>query len=82
MKEKFTIVEYIWVDDSGLNMRSKAKIIQGKVKDVSELPDWTYDGSSCGQATTSDSEIWLKPKVLFRDPFRKGFGLLAICENF
>jgi len=39
MKEKFTIVEYIWVDDSGLNMRSKAKIIQGKVKDVSELPD-------------------------------------------
>lgn len=31
---------------------------------------------------TDDSEIWLKPVVLFKDPFRKPNGLICLCENF
>jgi len=47
VKDKYTIVEYIWVDGSGLTIRGKTKIIEGKIKGVECLPWWTYDGSSC-----------------------------------
>jgi len=46
--EKFSFVEYIWVDGSGLTIRGKTKVVEGSIKSVEDLPWWTYDGSSTG----------------------------------
>lgn len=46
--EKYTFVEYIWVDGSGLTIRGKTKVVEGSIKSVEDLPWWTYDGSSTG----------------------------------
>ena len=46
--KKYTFVEYIWVDGSGLTIRGKTKVVEGNVESVNDLPWWTYDGSSTG----------------------------------
>jgi glutamine synthetase len=40
------IAEYVWIDGSGLTLRSKAKTLTKKVTSIADLPDWNYDGSS------------------------------------
>jgi len=55
---------YDRVGGSGMDMRSKARVLDiktlsGPVNDPSELPKWTYDGSSTGQAPGADSEVLL-----------------------
>jgi glutamine synthetase len=82
VSDNFTLVEYIWTDSTSTNIRGKTKVCAGQIKSIDDLDWWTYDGSSTGQAVTDDSEIWLKPMVLFKDPFRKPNGLIALCENF
>lgn len=77
-----TIVEYCWIDGTMMNMRSKAKTVNGAVTCVSQLPDWNFDGSSTGQAPGEDSEVILKPRAIFRDPFRGGQHLLCMCECY
>lgn len=67
------MLEYIWLDVNN-NFRSKTKIISENIidtNDISSFPIWNYDGSSTGQATGNDSEIFLIPKVIFKDPFRQ-----------
>jgi len=33
------------------------------------LPDWNYDGSSTDQASGNDSEVVIKPRTIFKNPF-------------
>ena len=63
-------------------MRSKCRTLDSRVSDVSEIPEWNYDGSSCYQATTERSEYFLKPVTLFPDPFREGDNVLVFCEAY
>ena len=65
-----TKVEYLWIDGQG-NVRGKTKVLNQEITNVQELPEWNYDGSSTGQATGDNSEVLLRPKALFNDPFRK-----------
>ncbi|KAJ4833432.1 hypothetical protein Tsubulata_048890 [Turnera subulata] len=76
------IAEYIWIGGSGLDMRSKARTLNGPVSDPSKLPKWNYDGSSTGQATGDDSEVILHPQAIFRDPFRRGKNILVMCDAY
>lgn len=73
--------EYIWVDGYG-NLRSKTKTLVDTAEDVSNLPEWNYDGSSTNQAQGSDSEIILKPVRMCQDPFRYGKHRLVLCETY
>jgi len=41
-----------------------------------------YDGSSCYQATTDESEVILKPVAMYKDPFRRGDNILVLCESW
>ena len=81
------ILEYIWLDNEQ-KCRSKTKVIKNNNKinlnDVQTLPEWNYDGSSTGQATTEDSEVILKPVKVVKDPFRKDLenSYLVLCDTY
>lgn len=63
-------------------MRSKARVIKQMITTLDEVPEWSYDGSSCQQAKTLSSEIILKPVAIYRDPFRLMHNLLVLCDTY
>lgn len=90
--------EYVWIGGSGegafLNpfvsspqipnpdVRSKSRTLEFVPKSPSELPEWNYDGSSTNQATGRDSEVVIKPRAIYRDPFRLGDNILVMCDTY
>lgn len=72
----------MWIDGSGIGLRSKARTLDKKPKDISECPEWNYDGSSTYQAVTDNSEVILKPVAIFRDPFRRGDNIIVMCDTY
>ena len=94
MGERF-IIEYIWIGGEN-EFRSKTRVImlsscQSSLK-LSDVPDWNYDGSSTKQAKGIDSEIIIKPKAIFRNPFDTLFfarpyrgyscSYLVLCDTY
>ena len=58
------------------------RVLNAMPSSVEELPSWNYDGSSTGQAPGDDSEVYLKPVAMYKDPFRPGPNILVLCECF
>lgn len=81
--EQANIYEYIWLDSDN-EFRSKTKIIySNETPKLDNLPIWNYDGSSTGQASGTDSEIFLHPVTMFKDPFRKNHtAFLVWCTCY
>jgi len=76
------LLEYIWLDKEG-NHRSKTKVYNKQLpNNVEDLPDWNYDGSSTGQAPGNDSEVIIKPRAMFNDPFKREVGKLILCDTW
>ena len=76
-----TIAEYIWID-AKLGLRSKTKVLKTNRVSLSELPEWNFDGSSTGQAEGSFSDVFIRPKKIYFDPFLGGSHILVMCECF
>jgi len=74
--------EYIWIGGSGQDLRCKTRTLDKAPKSPADLPEWNYDGSSTGQAPGHNSEVILKPRAIFRDPFRRGQNILVICDTY
>ena len=72
---------YIWIDGTGEHMRCKTKTVDHEPSEPADLPVWNFDGSSTGQATGVNSDVYLHPVALFRDPFRCGRNKLVLCET-
>merc|ERR1711937_689347 len=75
------IATYIWIDGAQ-GLRAKNRTLDGKVTSVEQLPGWNFDGSSCYQATTENSEIIMKPVAFFPDPFLGGDNILVLTESY
>jgi glutamine synthetase len=71
--------EYIWVDGDKptKHLRSKTKVLSD---DTVEMPMWSFDGSSTGQAEGHNSDCLLKPVFVCNDPLRGGNSKLVLCE--
>ncbi|TMS40033.1 hypothetical protein L596_006469 [Steinernema carpocapsae] len=76
------VATYVWIDGTGENLRCKARTISKYPKAVEDLPEWNFDGSSTGQASGANSDVFLKPVAMYRDPFRMGNCLLVMCETY
>lgn len=81
-KKDYCIAEYVWLDGTGINYRSKTRTLMQRPNSVEELPLWNFDGSSCYMADTENSEIYLKPVFFCNDPFRKAPHILVLCDTF
>jgi len=81
---KRVMAEYIWIDGHTptSKLRSKTKILDGKINNVSELPEWGFDGSSTQQAEGHFSDCLLRPVYFLMDPIRGGDNVLVMCEVF
>jgi len=71
---------YIWIDGSGESMRCKTKTVDKEPETFDDLPIWNFDGSSTGQAEGSNSDCYIQPVAMFRDPFRGDPHKLVLCE--
>lgn len=69
--------EYMWLDGNNPQyIRSKTKVITVDEEtfqnmELSNFPEWNYDGSSTKQAETSNSELLLIPTSFYKSPFNK-----------
>jgi len=66
----------------GEDIRLKTRTLDLEVDDVSNLPEWNYDGSSTGQAPGHDSEVVIRPRRIYRDPFRGAPHILVLCDTY
>ena len=85
------ILEYVWTDDAG-GLRSKTRVVNLKegesisfiLTDPSHW-DWSFDGSSTGQATGTDSDVIIRPVAIYLNPFYKGMptsAWLVLCDCY
>jgi len=50
---------------------------------VDKVPIWNFDGSSTEQAVGLDSEVYIKPVYMVRDPFRRDRdSWLVLCDTW
>lgn len=73
------IATYVWIDNVN-GLRCKSRSITKAINSVDDLPVWNFDGSSTEQAEGSNSDCYLKPCAMFRDPFRRDPHKLVMCE--
>jgi glutamine synthetase len=83
------ILEYVWIDADG-GMRSKTRVEHNLhhfspdwILSDHERWDWSFDGSSTGQATGTDSDVIIRPVAIYPNPFYKKFEAhLVMCETY
>ncbi|XP_078142460.1 glutamine synthetase-like isoform X1 [Centroberyx gerrardi] len=73
-------VTYIWIDGTGEGLRNKTRTLEREPQTIDDIPEWNFDGSSTYQAEGSNSDMYLIPVRMFRDPFTLDPNKLVLCE--
>ncbi|XP_061655948.1 glutamine synthetase-like [Phyllopteryx taeniolatus] len=73
-------VTYIWIDGTGEGLRNKTRTLHTEPKSILDIPEWNFDGSSTYQSEGSNSDMYLIPVRMFRDPFTLDPNKLVLCE--
>ena len=79
----YGLAEYIWLDGAVPTrfLRSKTRVVNvGKSPKPKDFPEWSFDGSSTNQAVGEDSDCFLDPVSIFKDPIRGEGNWLVMCE--
>lgn len=80
-----TFAEYIWMDGTlpVSQLRSKTRFVElpDRNPTPSDLPTWSFDGSSTNQADGHDSDCVLEPVCVVNDPSHED-RILVLCEVF
>ncbi len=75
-------LEYVWLDGYKPEpmLRSKVKVIDEDIPGNlgSDLPGWSFDGSSTQQAEGGSSDCLLKPTSVYNGPANS--DSLVMCE--
>lgn len=58
----------------------KPWLLKSQTFPPSDIPEWNFDGSSTFQAEGSNSDMYLIPVSMFRDPFSLDPNKLVLCE--
>ena len=82
-------IEYVWIGGNN-ELRSKTKVQDypdlgmnyEPNLSLNQIPEWNYDGSSTNQASGEDSEIIIKPRSVFNDPFRSNRDYMVMCDTY
>jgi len=77
-----TKIEYVWIDGytPEPNLRSKIKVIREQIGELSEIPEWNFDGSSTLQAEGDSSDCILKPVRMYRLLNQTDNTVYVLCE--
>ena len=94
-QRKLAQLEYIWVDsDNQIRNKTRYIPINFGTEDnplpfesiMTQIPQWTFDGSSTGQSDREDSDLILKPVRFFGNPFINpqphSVSYIVLCEVF
>jgi glutamine synthetase len=72
-------IEYVWISGN-YELRSKIKVMYDtRIDNISDIPEWNYDGSSTDQAEGINSEIIIKPMSLFKESINH---MYVICDTY
>jgi len=75
------LVDYVWIGGNG-ELRSKTRVVYRNIMEIEDVEEWNYDGSSTDQADGSASEIYIRPRRMFRCPFRRQKGVIVMCDTY
>lgn len=76
------MLEYVWIDADN-ETRCKTKVVHKEDVAFEDLSDWNYDGSSTKQAPGEDSEVIIKPRAMYPDPFRReGNNYIVLTDTY
>lgn len=79
MQTENVCIEYIWIGGN-YELRSKIKVMYDtRIDNISDIPEWNYDGSSTNQAEGINSEIIIKPMSLFKESINHVY---VICDTY
>ncbi|VVC99503.1 unnamed protein product [Leptidea sinapis] len=76
------LATYVWVDGTGINLRSKDRTFDFVPKTYKDLPVWYFDGSNTAQANSENSDTFIFPVVIYHDPFRRGNHILVLADTY
>ena len=79
MQTENVLIEYVWIGGN-YDLRSKIKVMYNtRINNISDIPEWNYDGSSTDQAEGNDSEIVIKPRALFKENCTH---IYVLCDTY
>ncbi|XP_060747537.1 glutamine synthetase [Tachysurus vachellii] len=70
-------VTYVWIDESGENLRCKTRTLESEPSSIEDIPEWNCVFVS--HPATLNTMI-LVPVCIFRDPFMLDPNKLVLCE--
>lgn len=74
-------LRYIWLDAAG-HIRNKLKIVDFNkvINSLRDIEEWSFDGSSTGQAKTENSDLFIRPVRFYKSSVDS--EILVLCSVY